>query len=908
MQLLRDNQDRTKWSAAGVLPTKIEPPLLQTGMQARHRLMERFSKGRDLPLAVISGIAGSGKTTLVTQWITQDELCAAWYRLDQTDNNLEVFFRHLLASLSVADNQSAAVYDRWLGDRKGLDGAEISLRLVECLIDIQHDIHFVLDDYHMITSAEVHAFLGRFLDHMPPNSHVVLTTRYSLPFSLSRFRVRNQLVEISASDIHFTFPETMAFLAETLPSRLNPEEMASVARFTEGWIGSLQLFVQILNSNSKKESLGESLIQLSREIGDFLSRDVVDTQPPKVKEFLEATAPLERFNAEICSGITGIEGTDNLLDFVYRNNLFLVPLDAEETWYRYHYLFSEAMRQRLQASSPNVLPLVHRNAALWFVRNGYLEDAFQNAFATEDFEFAIDLIEDYLLFIHHRFEYASGLRWLARLPDEKVMHRTVLRLHECGQRMESFQFDDIEAAIEDIENSPGHHFRKLKGFKKRLGLDLLTYFRYALRYFYRDPLHADVNRLNEGFGKISSENRVFLGYIKILIAISYLLRGSPLLAETALQEAWPLVFASGNPWARTHWFRLTAVVERMKGHLRRSETVLQEAFTFLEQRGLSKAPLSFVLYPPMAWVFYQRNDLEKAREYATGAALHGEHVKFAQDVMEGNLLLSLISIAEGKHQDSRDYLQRMLRVSKEFDTTDGNRWFRDPWAVRLSLMEGEIDKGVLWAEERRLSLDEPFSVRFSLECIAQAELLYHRGLYHDALLVLDQLRGMCLERHVMETVLEIDLLRSGAIWAMGDRAHATSVMEEAVSFACKEGYVRLFANYSSVVSPVLKEIKGNPPAIGLLRRLAPTPPASSIEVLTRKPGWERGKADLTHREIELLKLMAEGLQYKEIATRTYLSLETVKTHAKNIFRKLEVNTRLQAIRRAEALGFRTERL
>ena len=911
MGLLRDGTSahHTKRPIDMLISTKLDIPPLNERMISREHLIDQLSAGKDRRLILITGMAGSGKTCLVCQWIKHDKISAAWYSLDPTDNEEDLFFRYVLASFAKKDDRLAETFNLFLQGRKKLSHEETCHFLVESMATLVGHTYLVLDDYHHITLKEIHDALSYLLRYMPPNLHIILINRHQPPLSLGRLRVRDQVVEISAEKLGFTQKETEQYFAEVIPVKLSVDEVRELARYMEGWVSGLRLLALVLTTEEENGNLTEALIKVSREVTEYLAREVIDVQPPRVKAFLEATALLERFNVEVCAEIAGVQDAGDLLDFIYRNNLFLVPINAEGTWYRYHHLFSEAVRQRLQVSSPDLQATIHRKAALWFVQNGFLKDAFQNAFVSEDFEFVVDLIEDYLLYIHRRFEYATGLRSLAKLPDETFMEKTVLRLHECGQRMESFQFDDIEAAIEDIENSPGYPFKRFKGFKKMLGVDLLTYFRYALRYFYRDPLHADVDRLNEALEKISPENRVFFSVcIKILIAISYLIRGHPSLAETVLQEASSLIFSSGNPWARIHWFRLAAGVELAKGHLNRSEAILQEAFGFLEQRGLSDTPLNIILYPPMAWVLYHRNDLEKAREYAAGAALHGEHVKLANNVIEGNLLLSLISMAEGKPAEAKHHLHQMLRVSKKFDASDGRPSSQDPWAIRISIMQGDIEKSALWAEERRLSMDEPFSARFSLECLALAELLFQRGSYQDALLVLNQLRDLCVERQMMETVFEIDLLRSGTLYAIGDREQAVAVMEEVLSFAHKEGYVRPFINYAPAISPVLRNMADhsapNSPSAPLAAILSVIPNGA----VTRKPAGETGNRGLTVREIQLLELMAGGDRYKEIAKKIYLSVQTVKTHAKNIFKKLNVNTRIQAIRRAEALGLLTNRL
>lgn len=891
-----------------LISTKLNIPSLNEKMVIRNHLIDQLSIGKDRRLILITGMAGSGKTCLVCQWIKHEKISPAWYSLDPKDNEEDLFFRYLLTSLAKKDDRLVETFKPFLQSRKKLNQEEICPFLIETMSNLVGHLYLVLDDYHHISSQKIHDTLAYLMRYWPPNLHLILISRHYPPLPLGRLRICNQMIEIPQEKLKFTQKEIEQYFAEIIPDKLSVDEVRELAQYFEGWASGLQILASVLSSEDKNGNLTDALIKVRREVMEYLAREVIDVQPFRVKAILETTALLRRFNVEVCAEITGVQDAGNLLNFIYRKNLFLIALNPECTWYRYHHFFSDAVKQRLQVSSPDVQATIHRKAALWFVQNGFLKDAFQNAFASEDFEFVLDLIEDHVVFTHHRFEYATGLRCLAKLPDETFMEKTVLRLHECGQRMEPFQFDDIVAAIEDIENSPGNSFKQFKGFKKILSVDLLIYFQYALRYFYRDPLHADVDRLNEVIQKVSRENQVFFSVcIKFLIAICYLIRGHPPLVETVLQEALSLIFSSGNPWMRIHWFRLSACVELAKGHLKRCEAILQEAFEFLEQRGLSNTPLKIILYPPMAWILYYRNDLEKAREYAVDATLHGGDVKLVNNVIEGYLLLSLISTAEGKSAEAKNYLHQMLRVSKKFYVSDRNPLSPNPWAIRISTMQDDIEKGTLWAEERRLSMDEPFSVRFSLECMAVAEILFKQGSYRNALVLLNQLRDLCFERQLMETVFEIDLLRSGMLYTIGDREHAVTIMKEVLSFAHKEGYIRPFINYAKVISPLLRDMADHSTHITLSTPLAKI--LSFIENgSVKRKSIEDDNYSLTIREIQLLKLMAEGYRYKEIAKKTYLSVHTVKTHAKNIFKKLNVNTRIQAIRRAEALGLLTNRL
>ncbi|MGA2107716.1 MAG: LuxR C-terminal-related transcriptional regulator, partial [Syntrophorhabdales bacterium] len=910
MDLINKHKAQPRLVFNGLITTKLNAPSLKSKMVERTHLLDRLSEAREFPLIVISGVAGSGKTSLACQWASRDELSLAWYSVDKSDNDFNLFSQYLLASLSLADDDLSTLLEADLRAAGSFTKKQLVARLIQNVSCLANDLYLVLDDYHCITSRVVHDIVAGLLNHTPPNLHLVILTRHDIPFSLSPFRVRNQIMEISALDMRFTEAEAERFFADVIPVRLTTQKAHEIARHMDGWIGGLQLLGLSLKGRNAQEDLGELLSKGNRKIWDYLMEEVITVQPHKVRSFLEATAPLDRFSADLVREVTGIRDAGEVLDAIYRNNLFLVPLDAGSQWYRYHHLLSEAVRERMRASSPEKLSNLYRKAARWFAGQGYLEDAFHNAFASEDFEFAADLMEDYMLQINDRHEYASGSRWLAKLPDHILRNRMLLRLHDCGQKIECFRLADIEATLRDIEKDPEHAFNRYHGEKRIYCEDVYTYFRHVFYYYYRDPAHPVPEQLEKAFGMISSQNGLFAGYLKTVIAWSHIALGSPVEAEAALEEALPFIISSGKLWARVLWFRLSATVQRMRGRLRASEAVLQEGFEFLEQRKLDETPLRYFLYVPLAWVFYHRNDMENASKYAAAATGHGEHVGFVRDIAEGNLLLALTHLAEGKLRESEDCLRR-IRLVTERQGIPKAGFDPEPWLVHLSMAEGDLRYAAEWSERRNPSTEEGFSSELVRNCMVQVELLIRERHFREAESVLQRLRPLCVERGMTEAVLDIDIARSAAFYADKHHERAKQVMEGALSFAEAEGYVRPFLKYAATIFPLLSDMKAADLSLRQFLQLKTVMAACTIDEkglvgATTRFQKDRSKA-LTEREVELLKLMAAGHRYQEIARRMFISPETVKTHVKHVFGKLEVTTKTQAIRRAQDLRLLGER-
>jgi LuxR family transcriptional regulator, maltose regulon positive regulatory protein len=905
MDLIRKQKAHPARVFDGLISTKTDMPRFRSKMVERTRLLDRLSEARDLPLIVISGVAGSGKTSLVCQWASRDALGMAWYSVDKSDNDTSLFSQYLLASLSVADDRLATLFGPEVRHAEVFADKHLITYLIRSVADLSKDLYLVLDDFHHITSRAVCDMVTSLLNRQPPNLHVVILTRYGVPFSLSPFRVRNQIMEISSLEMRFTELEAEHFFAEIIPVKLTRQETHEIARHMDGWVGGMQLLGLSLHGRDVPGNLGELLNKGNQRVWDYLIEEVTAVQSPRIRGFLEATAPLDRFSAELARALTGMEDAGEVLETVYRNNLFLAPLDSGSTWYRYHHLLSEAVRERMRAASPEKLSNFYRQAAQWFAAHGHMEDAFQNAFASGDFEFAADLIEDHVLQMNDGYEYTVGSRRLAaKLPEQVFRNRMLLRLHDCRHKIEDFRLADIEAVLGDIEKDRDHAFDRYHGDKRFYCEDVYTYFHYVIHYYYRDPAHPVPEQLEKAFGMISAKNDLFAGYLKTVIAWSQISLGNPLKAETALEEALPLIISSGKLWARVLWFRLSATVHRLRGRLRTSEAVLKEGFEFLREKNLDKASLRHFLYVPLAWVYYQRNEIENAAKYASAAVSHGEQVGFVRDVAEGNLLLALVDMAAGKTVESEECLRKIRLVSEKQGIPETG-FSPEPWLIHLSMAEGDVRRAVEWSDRRNLLIDDNFSIESLRNSMVQVELLIRERHYRKAVSILQKLRPRCVDRGMMEAVLDIDIALCVAFYADKHHERAGHVMEGALSFAESEGYVRPFLNYAAMIFPLLSDMRVADLGLRQFLQLKTIMAACTVDGkglvgATARFRKDRSKA-LTDREVEILGLMAAGHRYQDIAKRIFISVETVKTHVKHIFGKLDVTTKTQAIRRAEDL-------
>jgi LuxR family transcriptional regulator, maltose regulon positive regulatory protein len=880
-------------------------PPLRLKMLPRDHLIDRLHAGRDNRLILVTGSAGSGKTSIVCQWLEKSGLDTAWYSLDEADNDPDLFFRYFLTSLGKVDGHINNVMDPWLQGQKRIVAQEMFPYLSTEMASLNKDIYVVLDDFHLITSSEIHGFLSNLINQVLPVLHLIVISRRAMPFSVSRLKVRNQMMEITAQDMKLTYKETERFFREIMPVKLSSGQVQELTRHMEGWVGGLQLFSLSLQGRKTVDVLDKILSKASEEAADYLIDEVVTTQPEKMKSFLYATTHLARFNVELCREVTGSPDAAEILEEALKNNLFLVPLDTEGNWYRYHNLFSKAVRRRLHKKSGDGAGSVYRIAALWFARNGYLEDAFRHAFDSKDFEFAADLLEDFLMVLYDRYEIVSFRRWIHKLPRDVFSARALLRLFDCRIRIESVYLTEVSEILDDIEEHQDGAFSRYEGQKRELCEDLLLVLRRVLPDWY-DPEAADIENLEKALRQISPTSKALSAFWNT-VPFSYFYKGKILRAASALNNARTSIFSSGSPSAIMIWYRVNGTVERYMGHLCRSESIMAEAIHFFSTSGLPQPQPRFMVDLQVAWIHYQRNDVEKALEIALSVVRYVEQTRFSYEIADVYHLLALVYLSISDTDKLERSIQKMMKGARDIGTPS-HIALAEAQIARLAIAQGNSDAGDSWLGSRGFSVDELFSLRFVTESLAYTELLTLHGRVRETLGILDTLRRRCSDESMMEAVLEIDVIRTGNLCTLGETEAAKAVLKGALEFSESEGYLRPFVNRAGAIKTILaKLVAPSDSGSGLsvkrsyLDSVIRACGLTESDITGSKSNMARRLGDLTHRETEILELMASGLRDKEIAEKAFISLHTAKTHIKHIFEKLDVTTRVQAIRRAEEI-------
>ena len=902
--------------AGPLLETKLHVPRWRRGLVARPRLSERLSRGADSALTLVSAPAGFGKTTLLAEWLAAapaDGRAVAWLSLDQRDNDPAVFWTYLVAALKTA--------------APGVDASALSLlqppqppseagliTLLNDLDAVSNDVVLVLDDYHVIDARDVQDGMAFLLEHLPPQIHLVIGSRADPALPLARLRGRGELVEIRAADLRFTPGEAAAYLNEVMGLVLTAADVTALEGRTEGWIAALQLAALSLQGREDTAAFIDGFAGDDRYIVDFLAEEVLQRQPEDVQQFLLQTSILERLSGPLCDAVTGQDDGKAKLAALERGNLFLVPLDDRRRWYRYHQLFADVLHARLRDEQPDDVPDLHRRASAWYEQNDEPAEAIRHALAAGDFDRAADLVELAIPAMLRSRQEAAVLGWLELLPDEVVRVRPVLSVGFAGALLAGGEFEGVEARLRDAER----WLDGATGIRQGSQAPAAEMVVVDDAEFRRLPAEIELYRAaqaltrGDGPGTVRHSRRA----LELSPADEHLGRASA--AALMGLASW----ASGDLEAGYSGYAECMAGLRRAGHIadifgcaialadiRRAQGRLGEAMRTYEQ-ALQRAPEqsgpvlrgTADMYVGMSEVHRERDDLPAATQQLLRSQELGEHTGLPQNRYRWRVAMARIREAEGDLGGALDLLNEAERlyVGDFFPNVRPVPALR----ARVRVAQGELGEALGWARERGLSVDDDLSYLRECEHITLARVLLARYAaeqpersIQEATRLLERLLRAAEEGARAGSVLEILVLQALAHQMRGDIPAALASLNRALTLAEPEGYVRIFVDEGPPMTSLLRAAAKQGIAPSYVRRLL-----AAIRKTEDSTPVSQGLIEpLSERELHVLRLLGTDLGGPDIARELVVSLNTVRTHTKNIYAKLGVNNRRAAVRRAREL-------
>src|SRR5215216_3315752 len=652
-----------------LLATKLHMPRPQPGTVPRPRLVDRLDEALARGLVLVCAPAGFGKTSLLADWAHRSPLPVAWLSLDEGDNDPARFWRHVVAAL---DRTRPGLADRLvplLGPPAPASFEGLVTALINQLADQPDgEALLVLDDYHLIEARPIHASVGFLLEHRPPGLHLVLTSRADPPLALARLRARGQLAELRAGDLRFTAEEAAALLREAVGPDLplRQESVAALTERTEGWVAGLQLAGLSLRGQADLGGFLASFSGSHRYVLDFLAEEVLDRQPAEIRGFLLETSALERLSGDLCDAVCGRTDSQALLEQVERANLFLVRLDEVRGWWRYHHLFADLLRARLQQEQPERVPELHASAAAWSEQHGLVDDAVRHALAAGDAVWAARLIEGHFDAMLWRSEDVTFRRWLEALPAELVRSRPRLCLAQAHGALLSGRLEAVEPHLADAERASAAVAEEPYEPSAGRAVSLLANVpaAIALERALRARLYGDAERTAE-FGRqalthMTDADHTLRHFARYSLAVADWLRGRLAEAEQALAGLVAEQLPAGARYlAQLH--HDLGQVQRARGHLGAALRTYERALGIASQAGHPLPPAG-IAHVDMAEVLYERGELEAALNHATLGVTLSRQLGWARQLGAGLAVLAWIRQAQGDRAGALEAVREAERV------------------------------------------------------------------------------------------------------------------------------------------------------------------------------------------------------------------------------------------------------
>jgi LuxR family maltose regulon positive regulatory protein len=927
-----------------ILATKLYIPPPRAKNVLRPRLIEQLNEGLSAghKLTLVSASAGFGKTTLVSEWVAVCERPVTWLSLDEGDNDPTRFLTYFIAALQTITANIGAGVLSVLQSPQPPSIESILTALLNEIAAIPYHFILVLDDYHTIDSEPIDHALSFLLDHQPPQMHLVIATREDPPLPVARLRVRGQLTELRAANLRFTPAEAADFLNQVMGLNLTVEDIAALEARTEGWIAGLQLAALSLQGRSDSAGFIQAFTGSHRFVLDYLAGEVLERQPEGVRNFLLQTAILDRLSGSLCDAVTGQVGGRGMLETLERDNLFLIPLDDQRRWYRYHHLFADVLQAHLIEAQPEQVPGLHRRASVWYEQNEYPPDAIRHALAAKDFERAAGLIELAWPAAEERsIQPTTWIGWAKALPDELVHSRPVLNVGYAFALLGRGEMEGAEARLKDAEqwlNTPAdtmkvppeipsiemvvvdkEQFKSLPAaiavgrayVAQALG-NILDTVRYASRVLELAPEGDHLRR----------------GQASMLLGITYWASGDLEAADRVFADYTMKLRTAGNIPDAISTTVVLADIRLALGHLHQAIRTIEQCLHFVMVQG---EPIPFDtadLHRELSELYLEQGNLEAAAQHLQKSKELGEKAELP-------VLRYRLCIAQARFNETQGDLDGALAHLDEAERL----YIRSPlpdffpksaMKARIWVTQGRLVEALGWAGEQGLAPDNDLYYLREFEHITLARILIAQyqndrmeGTIHAVMRLLDRLLQAAEEGGRMGSVIEILVLQALAHEVQGNLPPALMPLERALTLAEPEGYVRIFVDEGKPMAELLTRIEAKDGTFlvkeYILKLLSAFELHKEIDrsgSALRSTPMEKNRSSLlakqavspqplieplSERELEVLRLLRTDLSGPEIARECMLSLSTVRTYTQHIYAKLGVNNRRAAVRRAVEL-------
>ena len=900
-----------KWVGQRLTTKLYLQPARQT-LVDRPVLLDQLKDGLRGKLTLVSAPAGFGKTSLVAAWQKECDTPLAWVSLDEEDNEPLRFLDYLIGALQMVDTD--------LGDESAellrrTSTPPIKVVLTALLNEINaYDKEFVLafDDYHVIHEHGIHDALSFLIERLAPHAHALIATRSDPPFPLGRLRARGELKELRASDLRFDSTEATAFLNDVMNLELKPHDVAALEERTEGWIAGLQLSALTLQGRTNRSELVKDFAGDNRFVLDYLLEEVLNCQTEEVQDFLLRSSVLTRFNGSLCDALTGDERGHEMLEQLDRANLFLIRLDNRGEWFRYHHLFADLLRLKLKQKQPGAIPKLHITASEWCEKNNLPEEAIHYALAGQDWDRALNLIEPIAIPVISMGGFQRVNNWVEAIPESTFKTRPRVFSYYLPTLLYKEEYDQIEKYLHILEAAEPEELRR-----RLMSLVWSTRSLVAAVRYDPDSAFECSQKATEFLLPDDLTQRAVVFQTRVRAAS---IHGDTNEIRKALFAALP-VYRHAEHVIFQVWGQMAlALTNIMQARLSEGEEDLKRVQQFSREHLKARPETLLYTYAFLCDISRERNDLENAKSYLNEALTLIRQTGrecFPGFTMENvkALALTLELCDDGAQADA--LIDQALRRVRRWRAEVVDKQLAALNALLVFRRGGDLALVKRWTETSGFSVDDEVNYRneFCLQILARW--MIATGKAKQALPLLGRLLEAAKQGGRERTAMEVSVLQALAHQALADDAEAIKALEKALISGQPEGFVRTFIDEGEPVSKLLLELlKQNgkrweteqPELLRYVVKLkdlfGPAAPVPTSRVATTESEalpWWYVEDPLSERELEVLQHVARGLSNQEIADKLFLSAGTVKRHMSNIYQKLDVHSRTQALERARTL-------
>ena len=918
-----------------LLATKLYIPSLHPSLVPRSRLIERLDEGLRLghKLTLVSAPAGFGKTTCISEWVNPLDCPVAWLSLDSADDDPGRFFVYFIAALQKGNANLGQEIAGVLRSGQLPSIEVISTALINDSLELESRLLLVLDDFHVIQDRFILQVLEKLVVNLPQSLHLVLLTREDPSLPLARLRANNQLTEIRAGDLRFTGGEADRFLNEVMGLSLSQADIATLEDRTEGWVVGLQLAGLSVRDRQDPSSLIVSLSGSHRFILGYLTEQVLDQQPEEIRHFLLQTSILDKLNSDLCNAVTGRKDGRSLLERLFNANLFLVPLDDEHKWYRYHHLFADLLRDLQKTRQKNETTELHRRASHWYAQASsecgtFVNEAVQHALAAEDYAMAVDLLESHAAGMIMQGYAKTVNAWLQAIPAEWRSQSPRTNLAFAWVHLLRGVYAEASSYLEWLETSLDFQAKHQLGEgDSSLRAEWLVM--QSLMLYKQGETKAGLAVATQALEIAPEQDSHVRSLAYWALASIYQLMEDYQNAVEAYQASIQHGRAAENLVAEMMSTAGLAVMAFEHGQLHLAFEIADPVVTRIEQSD-SLPPISAVIYGALGETCYQWHQVEQARRHALRALQLSTLGGYNTGVIFCRVLLSRLSQLEGDLETAAREIQQAVDML-QVEAPDNWRQEVVSQQVRVYLARGRPAAAQMALQGQGFAFQNQFtfhnlspdqSVSYSIGLLYNSSLrflLYQARAGRDlaglrsGIELADRLVAGALQSQYIPVALEALLLRAQMHATLGNSQNSRADYVRALELAGPEGFIGVFVEQGPSVAEALANLaKQN--QLGTVQpgyvecilaaffhaqsSAQDSPAETGPKVLLESPSLVE---PLTGRELDVLRLMAEGLKYKEIAKRLFISLNTVRFHVKAIYGKFAVNNRTQAVERGRRL-------